>query len=80
MPPKRAAVSRQPADAISEVLNSQNFMGEYALRPPYKSVLRTLIIKILYKKAWLGNACSPALPVPEQLPYPGYATDPPQLD
>ena len=23
----------------------------------------------LKKKAWLGNACSPALRVPEQLPY-----------
>ena len=37
-------------------------------------MLHTLIIKILFKKAWLGNACSPALPVPKQLPYPGYAT------
>ena len=27
------------------------------------------------KKACFGNACSPALPVPEQLPYPGYATE-----
>ena len=26
------------------------------------------------KKACFGNACSPALPVPEQLPCPGYAT------
>ena len=37
-------------------------------------MLHTLIIKILFKKGWPGNACSPALPVPEQLPYPGYAT------
>jgi len=29
MPPKRAAVSRQPADAISEVLNSKNLQGAY---------------------------------------------------
>jgi len=43
--------------------------------PLEKRASHAIIIKNSFqKKACFGNACSPALPVPEQLPYPGYAT------
>ena len=56
-----------PADAISEVLNSKIFLGA---RPqtPLKACFRTLTFRTLRSTVYV------ALPVPEQLPYSGYAT------
>ena len=52
-----------PGDAISEVLNSKIFLGVHAPRPPKRACFRTL-----------RHTVYVALPVPEQLPYSGYAT------
>ena len=57
-----------PADAISEVLNSKISLGEHAPRPPKKACFRTLTFRTLRSTVYV------ALPVPEQLLYSGYAT------
>jgi len=68
----------KPAESISEVLNSKNFMGEHAPRPPYKSVLRTLIIKLLFEKK-LGSVMHAAVPYLCPSNYPTLATPLPFL-
>ena len=54
-----------PPDAILEVLNSKIFLGGMPPDPPKRACFHTLRSTIYV-----------ALPVPEQLLYPGYATGP----
>ena len=60
-----------PADVISEVLNSKLSLGGgggMPPDPPKRACFRTLTFRTFRSTVYV------ALPVPEQLPYSGYAT------
>jgi len=63
--------SENPADAISEVLNSKIFLGwgGMPLDPPKRACFHTLTFRTLHSTIYV------ALPVPEQPHYSGYATE-----
>ena len=56
-----------PADAISETLNSKIFLGGMPPDPPNRACFRTLTFRTLHSTIYV------ALPAPEQVPYSGYA-------
>ena len=59
-----------PADAILKVLNSKIFLGGMPPDPPERACFHMLTFCTLRSIIYV------ALPVPEQLLYPGYATGP----
>jgi len=72
MPQKRAAVSRQPADAISEVLTSKNSMSETCPQTPLEKLASHANYKNFKKK--LGSVMHAALPYLCPSNYPTLAT------